>query len=409
MRSAMNFFGINCLLGLLGLVLTASALSAADWPRWRGPNGDGISTETGWQAKFPGAGPGQLWRQSVGTGFGSVSVSDGRIYTMGNENDHDTVFCFDAATGEEIWKHTYAMPLEAKNYEGGPNTTPTVNDGRVYTLSRGGHLFCFDAAKGTVIWSKNLVDELNVTLPTWGFASSPLVEGDLLILNVGVAGTAVDKRTGKIVWTTGGEPSGYATPVPLDWRGERHVLVFGGKALHLVNASNGARLWQHEWITDWDVNAADPIVYGNQVFVSSGYNHGGALLDISGPSPEVVWKNRNMRNQMSPSVLLSGFIYGFDGNHGRTATLRCLDFNTGEPRWTEPIGYGTLSVADGKLIALSERGELFVAEATPEGFNPISRAHIMGGKCWTVPVLSHGRLYTRNAQGDLVCFDLRAP
>lgn len=183
----------------LSLVLLACAGltgSANDWPRWRGPDSNGVSTEKGWTIDWPKEGPRQLWKASVGIGFSSVAVAQGRLFTLGNREGTDVVYCFDAATGRELWKHSYPCPIDAKYYEGGPGATPTVDGDRVFTLSKRGHLFCFDAGTGRIVWKKNLMEELGVTKPEWGFAGSPLVEGNLLILNVGGAGTAIRQSRG---------------------------------------------------------------------------------------------------------------------------------------------------------------------------------------------------------------------
>jgi len=160
----MRFISAAAVLGLITLgTFTASAV---DWPRWRGPDLNGVSPEKGWQTQWPSGGPKQLWKASVGTGFSSFSVSDGRVYTMGNTTNTDWVFCLEAKTGKVVWGHSYPCPLAANNFEGGPCATPTVADGRVYTFSRKGDLFCLDAAKGTVIWSKNLNRELGLEIST---------------------------------------------------------------------------------------------------------------------------------------------------------------------------------------------------------------------------------------------------
>ena len=197
-------------------MLTAE-LSArgADWFRWRGPNLDGISNETGWAANWPKDGPPVVWKASVGTGFSSMTVAGGRLYTMGNEDSVETVYCLDAATGAEIWTHSYECPLDDRFFEGGPTATPTADSGAVYTISRQGDLFCFDAQNGKVRWSKNIQRETGVRIPGWGFSASPLVHGDLLLLNAGDAGTALNKTTGKVVWTSGDGEAGYTTPLPV--------------------------------------------------------------------------------------------------------------------------------------------------------------------------------------------------
>ena len=385
-----------------------TTVQGADWYRWRGPDLNGISKETNWNAKWSGEEPKPLWKANVGTGFSSFSVSNGRVYTMGNADDHDTVFCFDAETGKEIWKHSYPCPLDPKYYDGGTSSTPTVDGNRVFTFSRKGDLFCFDASNGKVIWLKNLANELNAKIPTWGFAGSPFIEKNLLLLNVGSHGTALDKSNGKVIWTSGKSVSGYSTAVPAVFDGKRCAVFAGSKSIFAVEIANGKKVWEHEWKTQYDVNAADPIIVGNKVFISSGYNHGCALLEIKGENVGVLWENKNMRNQLNSSVLLDGFLYGFDGNTGPAADFRCLELETGSVKWTEPkLGAGALMAADGKLIIQTDPGELIIAEGTPDAFKPISRAQVLGGKNWTTPVLSNGRLYCRNSKGDVVCLDVK--
>ena len=387
---------------VISFTLISLAAFADDWPNWRGPDHNGISKETGWSAKWPAEGPKSLWKAKVGIGFASFAVSNGRVYTSGNAKDTDTVFCFDAITGKELWKHSSAARLDPKYYEGGPSATPTVGGDRVYTFSKRGVVNCLDAAKGTVIWSKNLAEELKAKMPTWGFASSVLVEGELALLNVGSAGAALDQKSGKVIWSSGPEEAGYSTPVPVESKGGREVLLSLKQTVAALSVKDGKEVWQHPWKTEYDVNAADPILEGGKLFISSGYNHGGAMVDVSSDKPKLVWENKNMRNQFNSTVLWKGHLYGVDEDQ-----LRCLVLETGEVKWTDKVsGKGSLMLADGKLIVLSAKGELLVADTTPDGFKPISRAQVLGGKCWTTPVLANGKIYCRNAAGDVVCVDV---
>jgi outer membrane protein assembly factor BamB len=386
---------------VLFLISLAAVAHAGDWPRWRGPDANGISKETGWSAKWTGR-PKQLWEAQVGTGFASFAVSQGRVYTMGNTSETDAVVCLDANTGKEIWKHSYPAKLDPKLYEGGPNATPTVDGDRVYTLSKRGIVHCLDAAKGTVIWATNLMDGLSAGMPDWGFSGSVLVDGDLCILNVGNAGTALDKKTGRVVWFSGTDKAGYATPVPFNAGGERAAILAAKQHVMAVRVKDGKELWRFPWKTQYDVNAADPILSGSKVFVSSGYNHGAGVFDVSAKPPKSIWESKNLRNHMSSSVLWNGHLYGIDEKE-----LRCLALDTGEVKWSEKSsGKGSLIMADGKLIVLGERGELMIADATPAGFTPISRAQVISGKCWTAPVLANGKIYCRNATGHVVCVDV---
>ena len=384
------------------LSLIAFVAQADDWPNWRGPDHNGISKETGWSAKWPADGPKQVWKANVGIGFASFAVSHGRVYTVGNAKDTDTIFSFDANTGQEQWKHSYAAKLDPKYYEGGPSATPTVEGDRVYTFSKRGMVHCLDAAKGTVIWSKDLAEELKAKMPTWGFAGSVLIAGDLALLNVGSSGAALDKKSGKVIWSSGTDDAGYSTPVPLTVAGKPAATFAIKQHVIAVNVADGKELWRFPWKTEYDVNPTDPILSGSKVFISSGYNHGGGVFDVSSQPPKAVWQNKNMRNHMNSCVLWEGHLYGMDENQ-----LRCLVFDTGEVKWThKPTGKGALMLADGKLIVLGEKGELMVAEASPAGFNVVARAQVLGGKSWTTPVLANGKIYCRNAAGNVVCVDV---
>ena len=387
---------------LATLTLSLTVATAADWPNYRGPNHDGISKETGWTTTWPADGPKALWKAKVGMGFSSVVVAKGRAYTQGNAQDTDTIFCFDAVTGETKWKHDYPAPLDAKYYEGGTSATPTVDGDRVYTVSKRGLVNCLNAADGKVVWTKNLQEELGAKIPEWGFAGSVLIQGDLAILNIGTAGTALDKKTGKVVWTSGTEVSGYSTPIPFDAKGDQAVMMAIKEDVIAVKVKDGKEVWRFPWKTQYDVNAAAPILSDNKVFISSGYNRGAGVFDVSKKPAEKIWENKNLRNHMASSILWEGHLYGVDENQ-----LRCVEFATGQVKWTDKVsGKGSLIMADGKLIVLSERGELLVANPSPAGFKPIARAQVVGDKCWAAPTLANGKIYVRRGPGDLVCVDV---
>ncbi len=383
--------------------------SAGDWPNWRGPNYDGISRETGWTTAWPLSGPEILWRASVGTGFSSITVSQNRLYTMGNTSDTDTIYCLDIATGQELWKHSYPSPILANLYEGGPNATPTIDGPFVYTLSKHGDVFCLNKTTGAVIWNCNLPKEIGAKPIDWGYSGSPLIVDDLVIVNVGTAGTALNKANGKIAWTTGEGPSGYSSPVPYTLNDQKYAALFGAEAIFGVEVMTGMIKWQFPWKTSYKINAADPLISQNLIFISSGYNKGSALLKITDNQPEVVWNNKDMKNQFSTSVLWQDHIYGFDGNTGKNVPLRCLELATGTEKWSHDVeGMGSLLIADSKLIYLTQAGELVIVEARPEKYQEIAKAPILTGKCWTMPILAGGRIYARNAAGDLVCVNVKA-
>ena len=345
----------------------------------------------------------------MGLGFSSVVVSGGKAVTAGHANETDTVFCFDALTGKELWKHSYPADLGDKYYEGGTTGTATFEGERVFWLSRWGDLFCFDAATGKIVWNRQLQKEEEAQVPTWGFTGAPTVLGDVLILNIGEAGMAVEKNTGKTVWASAKKDAGYSTPLPLQRGGKWEVLIANSEAYLAVDPSNGKELWRMKWLTQYGVNAADPVPIGDRIFISSGYGKGAALFKpAAGGEPQVIWKSKVLRTQLNPPVLVGTYLYGVDGDTTDKAPLKCVEAETGTEKWKVPgFGSGAVSVADGKLIALSATGELIVAPASADGFKPTARAQVLGGKCWTVPVLANGLVYCRNSRGDIIAVDLR--
>jgi len=395
----------------IGITSFCIPTQAADWPNWRGPSHNGISTEKGWDPGRIKAGVKPLWRASVGIGFSTVSVSDGLVYAMGNtgtkskdaSQHKDIIYCFDAETGKEIWKYAYPQQLDPKYYEGGTLASPTVSNGKVYTISKDGKAFCLDAKTGKEIWHKNFLEDLGYKRTTWGFSGSPLIIDTMVIYNVGAKGVALDRNDGNVIWENGKDPGGYATAVPFMIGQQQCIALFGSRDIIVLVASTGKELWRFPWPTKYDVNASDPIIVDGKVFISSGYGTGCALLRLEGEVITEIWRNKNMRNKMNGSVLWEGNIYGVDEG----GELRCLDFETGQPVWTQGgFGLGSLMIADGKLIVMAENGNLVIAEAIPDGYKVISEAHILSPRCWTVPVLANGRIYVRNAGGDLVCLDV---
>jgi len=389
--------------------LSGPAAAAGDWPHWRGPHYDGVSRETGWRSDNLKV----LWRQNVQTGFSSIAVSGARVYTMGNNADADpnsqadTVYCLDADTGRILWRHTYPCPLLPKQYEGGPGATPTVHEGRVYAFSKVGDVFCLDAADGRVIWSRSVVRDFAVEVPTWGFAGSPLIWNDRVILSAAQSGLALDKATGNLLWQNGTAPCGYSTAVPFRAVNRDMIALLDAASLVGLVPETGDIRWRIPWPTKDGFNMADPIIAPNAagtIFVSSGYRQGCGKIAASQESAQIVWKSQAMRNHLATSVLIDGFLYGMD-----LFTLACVDHATGRVKWTHRgLGQGSLTASiDGRLIILGEKGQLVIARANPAAFEPLFEMQAVTGRCWTAPVLAAGRIYIRNAAGDMVCLDAR--
>ena len=402
-------------------------LPLGNWPQWRGPNGDNVSTETDWTSKWPADGPKKLWTAEVGTGFGSLAVADGRVYTLGHaaepadQNDkdmlaNDTVWCLDATTGKEIWKYSYPAKRVANLHEGGPAATPTVNGDRVYTLSKDGQLFCFDAA-GKVVWRIELPKLLDVEMPAWGFSESPRVLGEKLILEAGRT-AALDKATGKLIWQTEKYRPGYGSPTVFHALDDLSlVAVLNNDYLMVVQTSDGRVLGKVAWETDFATSAATPIVLMEAakpatIFISTGYHRGCAKFSIMDDSlePVKVYENKNLSTHMAAGCIYKGVVYAIDGNSHSASQckLTALDYDSGKVLWQQRgFGCGTLTVAGDRLIVLSDEGKLNIIEANLKEFTSLASAQVLEGKCWTPPVLAGGRIYCRNAAGQVVCLDVR--
>jgi len=395
-----------------GFVLAGSFAVLAedtDWPQYRGPNRDGVSSETGLLDQWPADGPRELWRTSLGQGFSGLSISGGRIYTMLGEGSDEFVVCLEGATGEEIWRSRSGANFKDK-FGDGPRSTPTVDGELVFALGAKGALHALSTTDGKPVWKRDLPREFGAKAPRWGYSGAPLVEGKLLLVDVGgKAGSSVvafDKKTGKEVWRSQSDKAGYSAPVAMTVSGQRQVVFFTGTTLLSLSPEDGTLLWKQDWKTGYDVNAAAPIfIPPDRVFISSGYDVGAAVyrVKVTEKQSEVeeVWRSREMKNKFSSSVLHEGHLYGFDEK-----TFKCIDAATGETKWKfRGLGHGSLIFADGHLVVLGDSGTLVLVEATADAYQEKGRAQIFDGKTWTVPTLSGGKLYLRDEK-QLVSLDV---
>ncbi len=399
----MSYRGSIVLPALFLTIVLCNPTRSADWPNWRGPEHNGFSEEE-IALPLPDTFPIE-WKVQIGIGFCTVSVVGNRVLTMGNSDDKDTIWCLDSTTGKVLWKHAYDCDLDPRYYEGGPGGTPTIHEGAVYTLSKKGHAFRLDLETGEVSWKRDLIADHGFDLPEWSFACSPLIAGDRVLLNVGRGGLALSKETGETLWMPSTETSGYATvvPSPEDSRAETH-LIFSAKALIALDAATGKELWNYPWKSSRDVNAADPIVIGNQILLSS--SGGSELLAFpegeAATAPEAVWKQHDMKWYFNPGVVIGDHVYSLHGTTHRPTELMCTNWKTGEIVWIEE-GYGSGGLtAAGEIIIVFDNGILTLFKADPEGFQLLLKQPVMEGKCWTSPVLANGRIYCRNAEGTLV-------
>lgn len=375
--------------------------SAEDWPNFRGPNRNGISWETGWFSQ--GAKLKEHWRAEVGLGFSGAAVVGNRVYTAGYADKKDTIFCLKASDGTKVWTKSFKASKGSLFYQGGTSATPTIADGRLFHFSREGELFCLNLATGRSIWEKHVVRDYECRKPTWGYASSPVVIGDHIYLNAGDGGLAVKKTDGSLVWKNGKKDSGYATPVPFFQNGKLNLALLTEKTIKSISAADGKINWSERFESGWGQNSTDPVISGDQVFVS-GYNVKGKLLDLKDGQPVEGFKSET-KNHVNGGVLIDGHLYNFSGKveNSRT-TLDCMSWKTGETLWSHKgLGGGVLSGADGKLIIIGEHGKLIIAKANPKKFEPLFEKQLLEDPVWTQPTLANGKIYCRDGKGTLVC------
>ena len=400
------------LLGVAALLAGCGGVGA-EWPQWQGPTRDNISQETGWLKNWPEGGPDIVWRIPIGEGYSGISIVDGRIYTMHSEGEDEFAVCLDASDGAEIWRSR-----TDDNYQSGegsgPRSTPAVDGDRVYVLSAKGKLYGLDAGNGEKVWGHDFVTEFESGIPGFGFSTSPIIEGDSLLIEAGGKDgksiVAFDKGTGAILWTSHTDGAGYSSPIVIDSNGVRQAIFLTGKSLVSVSPADGTIYWKHvPWPSGNDINAAVPILLpGDRIFVSAAYDKGSVLLQMKSDgekmSVEEVWRSHDvMENWMSSSVLLGEYLYGFD-----EIILKCIEASTGEQKWAHRgFGRGTLLLADGHLIILGEGGNLGIAEANPSEYKGVAETQLLEGRCFTPPTFVGGKLYLRN-QKELVCVDLSA-
>jgi len=386
-----------------GLTLAAAEVSLADWPNFRGPKHDGISAETGfkkeWKEKIP-----QVWERTLGSGFSSFAIVGDRLYTAGTKNKQQVIYALNAKTGEVIWEKPFEAEYPERQGGDGPRATPTIDGELLYMLGAKGKLACLRTADGSEVWSAQYSH-----MPTWGYSGSVLIEGNVAISGGGDDDgslIAYDKLTGKVLWKSGQDPPGYATPFPFTLEGTRYIFGFNGNSAMIVEAAGGKLAWREEWVTDYAVNAAAPVFHDGHMFLGSGYQTGAALFKLSKDGDKLkgteVWKSKVLMNKFQSAVLHDGHLYASDQKD-----LKCVEFLTGKEVWKEKrVPNGTVVLADGHLVVLTEKGELQIAPATPRGYVPTANVRILEGRCWTLPVLHQGKLYARDLE-KMVCLDLK--
>jgi len=426
-RAKFQSFGGQMRVAVLSLLLVNPGLiRAADWPEYGGPNHDGVSSEK-ISVKWPADGPRQLWKIPLTGGFSVLTVSQGRAYSLVLRSvegaEQEVCVALDADTGKELW----AAPLgtieintggergTSDNKGGdGPRSTPSIDGDNVYVTSAKLILTCFDARTGKVNWSKNLVKEHAGRNIDWENAASPLIDGDLIFVAGGGPGQALlglDKRTGQVVWKGQDDRMTHSTPVVATILGVRQIIFLTQPGLVAVAPKTGEVLWRSPFRYQTST-AISPVVGGDVVYCSAAYNVGAGAVKITKSGDKFVatelWRKPNeLMNHWSTPVYKDGYIYGmFDRAAFGIGPLKCVELATGKEMWSEAgFGPGGVILVDGRLLALGDRGQLVLIEATPAAYKELARTQALAGKCRNHPVISNGRIYARSTK-EGVCLDV---
>ena len=413
MRSLlMNMLCLSCIM--------PAVLHAGDWPQFLGPDRNGISDEAGLVSNFPEEGPTVLWKASLQTGMSGLAVVDGVIYTMYQNDTDQMVVAVNADDGTKKWESRVAAAY--KNDMGdGPRATPTVHDGVVYSYSGEGFLSALKSVDGEVLWNVNVVRQLLGKTADYGMASSPLIAGDLVVVQVGSRnGTvaAYNLKTGEKHWAAGHDAAGYSSPILASLAGRQQIVAFAGETVFGIDPGDGTELWAYEFETAYNCNTATPVILGpNSVLISAGENHGSAVLTISANgddfSVDEGWTSLGvesiLRAEWQTPLLVDGLLFGLDnvGSAGQVTNLVCVRASDGEQLWIEKrFGKANMTYADGKLFFSTMRGEIGIAIASGEAFEETAR-FVVSDRTRQAPVIFGGRLFVRDDSG-IVCVDVAA-
>lgn len=405
MRHLMQLaFAIICLSIPLGLL-------AEDWPQFLGPHGNSISSETGINKDWTQKPPQVLWTVPLtDNGYSGPSVADGKVFIIDHQGSQDIVRALNLQTGAEVWRYTYEGTNKPNGGAYGFSTsTPVIDQDRVYTLSHLGLLNCLKITTGEVIWSRNIATDFHGRVPDWRYAISPYIDGEKLIVIPGgpdAAVVALDKMTGKTIWQGGGSDApGYCTPLVATLAGKRQYVCYMAATLIGVDAATGEKLWSVPWKTGGnDINVASPQVIGDSLFISAGYGHGCALVDVTKDGATIRWQNTEIQSHFNSPVLLNGLIYS-TSDPGR---LVCLDPKDGTVKWAQRgFEKGGLVAVDGTLIICDGRtGDVVMVAVNPTAYQELGRIKPLGGQSWTAPIVSNGKLIVRNKTA-IACIDLK--
>lgn len=447
----MRRVALLCCVGLLGCAGArepAPKGPGSDWPGFLGPAGTSVSSEKGIISPWPKDGLRVVWHRRTFEGYAAPSVARGKLYLFERQGNTARLSCLKASTGEQVWKFEYPTEYTDRySYSGGPRCCPIIDGDRVYIYGVEGMLHCLRSADGKLVWKVDTKKDYGFVQNFFGVGSTPVIEGDLLIAQVGGSprgsdevpfarvkgnGSAVvafDKHTGKEKWKLSNELAGYASPVLATLGGRRWCFVFARGGLIGLNPATGKEDFHFPWRARAyeSVNASNPVVIGNKVFISETYGPGSALLEVKPGGYKVLWsdkdkgRDKSMQCHWMTPIYKDGYLYGCSGRH-EDAVLRCIELASGKEMWSkEDLTRTSLLMVDGHFVCLGENGVLRLLKVNPKKYEEVSRMIVFppgqDGKpdrteppllrypCWAAPVLSHGLMYVRG-KNHLVCLEL---
>jgi len=400
------------LLSLLSILILTSCNEKAEWGKWRGPNGDAVSLETGWSASNLTA-DNVLWKKDIGFGHSAIVVSGNRCFAAGWKEEitdadtsaNNTLYCFNTNNGNEEWKFSY----KSKRIRfAGPRSTPAVDGNNIYFIGQEGKLFCLNAANGNEKWQIDLAaDSLTVIEDNWGYTASPVISGNLILLNMNSSGIAIDKTNGKVVWNSAKTYASFASVTLCDFNGKKCGIFEADSTIRIIDVTNGKIEASHLKNNSQAMHNDVMLTESGDLFASD------ELIKIDNGALSKVWSNDSVTTNFQTGLVIGDYAYQFS-NFRRKSNFNCIDLKTGNPVWNKDLGrWGSLIAVDNKLIIITGLGKVVIADASAEKYNQLAELQVLSSEnkeenwCWTAPAFLDGKLYVRNSKGEMACINLK--